>query len=128
MRTLSDGALIGHDNGCSQGQLPSGAREVVDTGVHAHAIQAEAPFSESRECSSATGAHSLSACGGQGEHVAAARHVIRRDNPPLVLVAPSGRIARQDHPMPPRGHMSTARVSQKGLEPSDDRSGNPRLG
>src|SRR3712207_494110 len=44
MRTLSDGALIGHDNGCSQGQFPLGASDLVDTPVHAHSIQAEAQF------------------------------------------------------------------------------------
>jgi len=52
----------------------------VDTPAQAYSIQAEAQFSEGRGGSFDTGVHTLSACGGQGEKVAAARHNIRHDN------------------------------------------------
>jgi hypothetical protein len=80
MRTLSDGASIGHDNGCSQIQFHSGARDLVDTPVQAHSIQAASLFSEGKGCSFDTGVHTLSACGGQGEMAAAAHHFIGHDN------------------------------------------------
>jgi hypothetical protein len=65
----------------------------VDTPVQAHSIQAASQLSESRGCSSDIGVHTLSACGGQGENGAAARHFIRHDNSRVGLGAtiPQGR-------------------------------------
>ena len=76
MRTLSDGALIGHDNGCSQGQFPSLSCDLVDTPVHAHSLQAKLQLSERKGRSFDTGVRTLSTCGGQDEKAAAAHHFI----------------------------------------------------
>jgi hypothetical protein len=53
-----------------------GARDLVDTPVHAHSIQAASQLSEGRGCSFDTGVRALSARGGQGEKAAAAYHFI----------------------------------------------------
>jgi hypothetical protein len=71
---------ITSDNGCSQGKFSWGARAPVDTPVHAHSPQAVSQFSERRGCSSDTGVHTLSACGGQGEKAAVVHHFIGHDN------------------------------------------------
>ncbi len=64
------------DNGCSQGQFSSDARDRVDTPVHAHSLQAEWQFSQGRGCSYATGVRTLSVCAGQGQNAAAAHHFL----------------------------------------------------
>ncbi len=52
----------------------------MDSLVQAYSIQAASQIAEGKECSSDTGVHTLSACGGQGEMTTVARHSIRRDN------------------------------------------------